>query len=137
MGYSVYGALGAMGFVAVVGAYSVLDRGMNYAPAKASVFRIDRDCGFTTYEGGEAQATRQDCNATGEFKQIAGSAEKRAKDVDGTAVVKVSYTAPQDGSYRTGELRFNGSDDEFYSLKAGDEVGILVSNDDPANIRLD
>ena len=137
MGYSLYGALGAMGFVVVVGGYNMIDRGMNYTAAKASVFRIDRDCGFTRYEGGKPEKIRQDCNATGEFKEIAGGADKRASDVDGTAVVKVSYTAPQDGSYRTSELKFTGRDDEFYKLKAGDELGILISNDDPAQIRLD
>ena len=59
---------------------------------------------------------------------------KRKMDVDGKAVVKVSYTAPQDGSYQTSELRLDGRDDEFYSLKAGDEIEVLVSNDDPAMI---
>ena len=58
-------------------------------------------------------------------------------DVAGKAVVKVSYTAPQDGSYRTGELSFDGRDDQFYKLKAGDELQILVSNEDPTKIRLD
>ena len=59
---------------------------------------------------------------------------KRKMDVDGKAVVKVTYTAPQDGSYQTSQLRYDGRDDAFYKLKAGDQIDILVSNDDPAKI---
>ena len=137
MSYSGYGALGAIGFVVLAGGYNMVDRGMNYSAAKATVFRIDRECGFTRYyEGGKQEFVRDDCNSTDEFRDIS-SAGKRGKDVDGTAVVKVSYTAPQDGSSRTSELKFTGRDDEFYKLKAGDEVAILVSDEDPAQIRLD
>ena len=137
MSYSGYGALAAVGFVVLVGGFNMVDRGMNYSAAKATVFRIDRECGFTRYyEGGKAEFVRQDCGATEEFRDIS-AAEKRSKDVDGTAVVKVSYTAPQDGSSRTGELKFDGRDDQFYRLKAGDQLAILVSNDNPDQIRLD
>src|ERR671912_500982 len=138
MSYSGYGALAAIGFVAVMGGVSMADRGMNYAAAKASVFRIDRTCNFTrtvTEADGKEVATgiEQDCSATEEFREIAGQ-KKRTIDVAGKAVVKVSYTAPQDGSYRTSELRFDGRDDQFYKLKAGDELPILVSNEDPTKI---
>lgn len=137
MSYAGYGALAAVGFIAVMGTFNMVDRGMNWSAAKASVFRIDRECGFTNhYEGGKQEFVRQDCNSTDEFKDIS-SADKRAKNVDGTAVVKVSYTAPQDGSSRTSELKFTGHDELFYKLKAGDELSILVSDEDPAKIRLD
>jgi hypothetical protein len=137
MSYSGYGALAAIGFVAVAGMFGMADRGMNYTTAKATVFRIDRECGFTReYTGGKHEQVREDCNSTGEFKEIS-HADKRGKDVDGTAVVKVSYTAPKDGSYHTSELKFTGRDEQFYRLKAGDQLAILVSNDDPNQIRLD
>ena len=55
----------------------------------------------------------------------------------GDAVVKVSYTAPQDGSARTSELKFDGHDDSFYKLRAGDTLNILVANKNPDKIRLD
>ena len=74
---------------------------------------------------------------SGPSSESRSRASKRSKDVDGKAVVKVSYTAPQDGSYRTAELKFDGRDDQFYKLKAGDELPILVSNDDPGRIVLD
>ena len=110
-------------------------------PADATVFRIDRTCSFTrVYQGGPekkpSEQVEQDCSATDEFKAIASSA-KRQKDVDGKAVVKVSYTAPQDHGYHTGELRFDGHDDQFYALMAGDTVKILVANKNPDKIRLD
>ena len=77
----------------------------------------------------------QSCNATDEFKSISKAPNgKRKMDVDGKAVVKVSYSAPNDGSYQTSQLRFDGRDDEFYTLKAGDQIDILVSNDDPVKI---
>jgi hypothetical protein len=41
---------------------------------------------------------------------------------------------PQTGQPGTGELKFDGRDDEFYRLKAGDEIDILVSDADPTRI---
>ena len=136
-----YGALSAIVLVAAIGTAAVVERGANYKPADATVFRIDRTCSFTrVYQGGPekkpSEQVEQDCSATDEFKAIASSA-KRQKDVDGKAVVKVSYTAPQDHGYHTGELRFDGHDDQFYALMAGDTVKILVANKNPDKIRLD
>ena len=125
-----------VGMVVVVGITSVINRGMNYEPAKATVFLVDRECRFTReYEGGKKESVTQSCNATDEFKTIAKAPDgKRKMDVDGKAVVKVTYNAPQDGSYQTSQLRFDGRDDEFYELKAGDQIDVLVSDDDPAMI---
>ena len=132
--YSLRGATFAMVAIAVIGVFTLVDRGMNYKAAKASVFVIDRQCSFDRkYGDGHSETVTQSCNATDEFKSIA-KAGKRPKDVDGKAVVKVSYTAPQDGSYQTSQLRFDGRDDEFYELKAGDQIDVLVSNDDPSKI---
>jgi len=125
----------ALGFVAVVTVTTTVKRGMNYKAAKASVFLIDRQCRFNVESGGKTEIVTQSCNATDEFKSIAAAPDgKRKRDIDGKAVVKVSYTAPQDGSYQTSELRFDGRDEQFYKLKAGDQIDILVSNDDPAMI---
>ena len=134
--YSGRGAMFAMGLVVVVAITSTINRGMNYKPAKATVFLVDRECRFTReYEGGKKEQVTQSCNATDEFKSIARASDgKRKIDVDGKAVVKVSYTAPQDGSYQTSQLRYDGRDDAFYTLKAGDQIDIRVSNDDPAMI---
>ena len=133
--YSGRGAIFALGFIGVVTVTSTINRGMNYKPAKATVFLVDRECRFTReYEGGKTETVTQSCNATGEFKSLAAADGKRKMDVDGKAVVKVSYNAPQDGSYQTSQLRFDGRDDEFYKLQAGDQIDILVSNDDPAQI---
>ena len=136
-----YGALAAIVLVVAVGAAGAIDSTSNYVPTEATVYRIDRSCSFTrTYEGGPgnqvAEGIEQDCSATDEFKKIA-AAPKRAKDVAGDAVVKVTYTAPQDGTSQTGELKFDGHDEQFYSLKAGDRVKILVANKDLTKIRLD
>ena len=136
-----YGALAAIVLVIAVGAAGAIDSTSNYAPTEATVYRIDRNCSFTrTHDGGPgkqiAEGIEQDCSATDEFKKIA-AAPKRSMDVAGDAVVKVTYTAPQDGSSRTSELKFDGHDDEFYKLHAGDTLKILVANKNPDKIRLD
>lgn len=136
MGYSAYGAMAAVGFIAIVSAVTSADRGMNYKPAKGSVYLIDRTCNFiettTTADGRKtARGVKDSCISSDEWKTVR---EKRDKVVSGKAVVSVSYTAPQDGVSHTAELRFDGRDDAFYDLKAGDEIDILVSNDDPAKI---
>ena len=136
-----YGALGAIVLVVAVGAAGAIDTTSNYKPTDATVYRIDRTCSFTrVYEGGtekkRPEQVKQDCSATDEFKKIAGEA-KRSIDVDGKAVVRVSYAAPQEGSSRTSELKFDGHDEEFYKLRAGDTLKILVANKNPDKIRLD
>ena len=136
MTYSGQGAMFAIGLVAVVAITGTINRSMNYKPAKATIFLVDRECRFTReYDGGKKEMVTQSCNATDEFKSVAKAPNgKRKMDVDGKAVVKVSYNAPKDGSYQTSQLRFDGRDDEFYTLKAGDQIDILVSNDDPVKI---
>ena len=136
MSYSLHGAVVAIGFIAVVTGYTAVNRTMNYTPAKASVFLIDRQCNFDRqYEDGKREKVTQSCTATDEFKALAAAPKgKRAKDVDGKAVVKISYTAPQDGSYQTAELRYDGRDERFYTLKAGDQIDIMVSNEDPSKV---
>ena len=136
MSYSAYGSLAAVGFIAIVSAFSSADRGMNYKPAKGSVYLIDRTCNFiettTTADGHKtARGVKDSCISSDEWDSVRS---KRDKDVSGKAVVHVSYTAPQDGASHTAELRFDGRDDAFYDLKAGDQIDILVSNEDPAKI---
>jgi hypothetical protein len=134
--YSARGAMFGAAVVVVVAVTGTINRGMNYEPAKATVFLVDRECRFTReYTGGKKETVTESCNSTDEFKSIASAPDgKRKMDVDGKAVVKVSYTAPQNGSYQTSQLRYDGRDDEFYRLKAGDQIDVLVSNDDPAMI---
>ena len=136
MSYSLYGMVAAIGLIAVVGGVSVANREMNYKPAKASIFMIDRECRFDrVWDDGKRESVKDSCNSTDEFKDLAkASPAQRKKIVDGTAVLKVSYTAPQDGSYQTSQLKFTGRDEEFYKLKAGDEIDVLVSNEDKTKI---
>jgi hypothetical protein len=102
----------------------------------ATVTTIDRTCDFTetTYEGKKAVSARNytdSCTSTDEFAKVK---EQRNKMVSGRATVHVSYAAPKDGSYQTGEFKMTGTDDDFYTLKAGDSVDILVSKTDPTQI---
>ena len=137
MSLRLQGTVAAFVLVAGCGTWSAMNRQVNYKPAKASVFLIERKCQIIeTTKGGDGR-TKSSRIYTDECKSIEAweeAREKRDKGIAASAVVKVSYTAPQDGSYQTSELKFTSRDDEFYDLKAGDEVDILVSNSDPTKI---
>jgi hypothetical protein len=136
--YSLRGAAFMMVVVAGIGAWSAIDRSANYKPTTATVSYIDRTCDIveTTYDPDfkkkESHTYRDSCNSIDEWDKVRS---KRNKVVSGKAVVHLDYTAPATGQPFSGELKFDGHDDEFYALKAGDEVHILVSNSDPAKIR--
>ena len=143
MMYRLYGMAAAMLFVLGVAGYSAMDRTTNYKPAKATVSTIDRTCNFVestrdpeTNKVMEAHGLTDSCSATNEWENQRDTIRKTNKRFSGDAVVHVTYTAPQDGSYRTADLRFTGSDDEFYDLQAGSEINILVSNSDPSKIKM-
>lgn len=127
--------------VAVVGMINAYDRSANYVETEAEIFRIDRNCTFIVEESsakGKVKTSKDDdCSSTDEFSKIR-KADKasRGKDVKGDAVVKVSYTSPIDQSYQTGELKFDGRDEQFYTLNAHQKVRILVSKTDPSKIKL-
>lgn len=130
------GTVFAMVMVAGIGTYSAIGRTSNYTPAKASVFMIDRKCNFietTTEPGGRktARGVTDDCKSSEEWGEVR---EKRSKDVSGSAVVHVEYVAPQDGRSHTSQLKYTGRDDEFYDLKAGDQINVLVRNDNPDQV---
>lgn len=115
-------------------------------PAKATVTLIDRECeiietiknqvndpgGNPIKVSAEIHRSRGECKSVDEWDKLRTN---RTKDVDGTATVHVDYQAPQDGSSHSGTLTFNGRDDEFYKLNAGDSIDIIVAKDDPAKIR--
>jgi hypothetical protein len=136
--YSLRGAVFMMGAVAMVGAWTAFDRAANYKAATATVSYIDRNCDIveTTYDADfknkESHTYRDSCYSIDEWDK--GRA-KLNKVVSGKAVVHIDYTAPTTGQPLSGELKFDGHDNEFYALKAGDTVRILVSNSDPAKIR--
>ena len=109
----------------------------NAKQTKATIVYIDRNCKIITteydadYKPLKKDVRTDSCNSIDEWDKVK---VKRNKVVDGTAVVHLSYTAPQTGQFLNGELKFDGRDDEFYQLKAGDEIDILVSDADPAKI---
>ena len=121
--------------------------GVETVAGKATVSTIDRNCTIietTSREvddprkkGAKLDAAEQN-TTTGECKSVAEWDEvrtKRTKTVEGTALVHVSYVAPQDGTTHSATLEFDGRDDEFYELKAGDELDIRIAKNDPGRIR--
>jgi hypothetical protein len=130
--YRLYGVAAAILFMLGMAGYSAIDRSSNYKPARASVFLIDRKCDIVeTATGATGSKTTRiysdDCKSISAWDTARA---KRDKGISGSSTVKVSYTAPQDGSYQTSELHFTARDAEFYDLKAGDEINVLVRNDD-------
>src|SRR5438445_1071465 len=120
-----YGMLVGMLFVLGLAGYSAMDRTTNYKPDKATVTTIDRTCDYvettrdpSTNKVESARGLTDSCSATDEWEKQRDEIRKTGKRFAGDAVVHVSYTAPQDGSYRTADLRFTGRDDEFYDLQA-------------------
>ena len=135
--YRLYGMIAAVMLIVGVAGVSAINRAANYKPAKASVFLIDRKCDIietvTSPDGHKSSTTYNgECKSVDQAWDKAKA--KHDKDISGRAVVKVSYIAPQDGSSQTSDLTFTARDDEFYSLKAGDQIDVLVSNSDPAKI---
>ena len=106
----------------------------NTLPVTATVEQVDRTC-LLADTNSDAVAYG-DCGQRDFFNRQAFASGKRA-DLEGKAVVKIMYTAPQDGSFHPGTLNFTGHDDAFYQLKAGDPIAIRVATADPAQFTLD
>ena len=136
--YRMYGAGAAMVFVACGTAYKAMDRAANWKSAMAEVSYIDRTCKIvtTTYDGDykptDRQTATENCNSIDEW---AKAKRKHDTTVVGKAVVHLAYTAPQNGQPEVAELNLEPKDAEFYDLKAGDRIEILVSNKNPSEVR--
>ena len=135
--FRLYAMVGVVLFIVGVAGVSTINRATNYTPAKASVFLIDRTCDIieteTSPDGHKSSRTYNgECKSADDAWDKAKS--KHDNKISGRATVKVTYVAPKDGSSQTAELHFTARDDEFYELKAGDEINILVRNDDPTKI---
>ena len=135
MSYWMYGAGAA---VVLVAAVSISGTAGNWQPVKATISTIDRKCQIietkydADYKRKESSTHTGDCNSVDEWEKVKA---KHDRTIAGDAVVHLNYTAPQNGQDQTGDLRFTPREDEFFELKAGDEIKILVSKSDPTRIR--
>ena len=126
MMYRLYGMGAAMLFVLGVGGYSAMNRVSNYTPATASVFLIDRNCDII-----ETTKTRQ--RHADKFARLhrrlqvdrsVGRRQGQARQDhfgQGRGQGQLHRAAGRQLA-RTSELKFTSRDDEFYALKAGDEI---------------
>ena len=135
--YRLYGMVAAVLLIVGVAGFSAINRATNYKPAKAAVFEIERKCQIvetrTSFDGKKSSSSFEgECKTADEAWGKAKA--KHDKTIDGKATVKVSYVAPQDNTSQTGELHFTSRDDEFYDLKAGDMVDVLVDDKDHTKI---
>ena len=127
------------------GALALSGCGAGGVPAKATISTIDRTCDIISTRtetvedpSGQKRVVAQEknrrkgeCRSVGEWEEVR---TKKTEKVQGTAIVHVDYQAPQDGSHHSSSLQFDGLDDEFYDLKAGDQIEIMVAKDDPTRI---
>ena len=125
-------------FITVAGCAALAGCAPNAKKATATITTIDRECQIVetaydaTFKKKDSRIYTDRCNSIDEWDKVRS---KRTRDVAGTAVVHLSYTAPQTGESKTAELKFDGHDDEFYRLRAGDQIDILVSDSDPTRIQ--
>ena len=135
MSYSLKGAVAAILLVLGIAGWSAIDRSSNYKPAKATVYEIERKCDIvettTSFDGKSTRMYNGECKSIDAWN---AAAAKRDHSISGKATIKVSYTAPQDGSQQTSEFQVTSRENEFYDLHAGDEVKVLVSNADRSKI---
>ncbi|WP_152569566.1 MULTISPECIES: hypothetical protein [Sphingomonas] len=120
--------------------------GPNWVPAKGSITRIDRACEIIETsrtpvddprEPGKQLDASKERHYTGECADVAEWDKvrtKHSKKVEGEATVAVMYTRA-DGQTGSGELHFDGGDPEFYDLRYGDDVNVLVDPENPAHLR--
>lgn len=119
------------------GAWHWVERRMHLnatLPVSATVERIDRTCLLVDNDTGASGYGS--CGQRAFFNKQA-FANGHREDLEGTAKVTLFYTAPQDGSFQSGSLKFTGHDDAFYDLKAGDPLPIRVDKADPAIFTID
>ena len=131
----------------LTGCFLVTGCGVETVAGKATVSTIDRTCEIietntrqvddprakgSKLDAAEMKSTTGDCKSVEEWDEVR---TKRTKKVQGTALVHVNYVAPQDGLTHSATLEFDGRDDEFYELRAGDEIDIRIAKDDPKRIR--
>jgi len=120
--------------------------GPDWVHAKGSVTSIDRKCeiiearrdptGETT-SSGRAISSQDTRSYTGQCADVAEwehVRSKHSKKVEGEAEVSVMYTRA-DGQTGSGKLHFDGADREFYDLRYGDPLDVLVDPADPTHLR--
>lgn len=129
--------------LATLAASAMLSGCGNSVPAQAMVMTIDRTCTivektkFTGLDGKDLPGSGQEVRTyEGECHEIDNWDEvkrKRGMNLKGRAEIHLSYAGP-DGRQHTGTIKVTGQDAEFYDLKAGDSVGIMVDPDQPDRI---
>lgn len=130
-------------YLALAPAFVLAACGSGSVPTVATVTTIDRTCSIVEKtkitgidgkelpgSGKEVRTYKGDCNQVDDWEHVKA---ERSMTVDGSADINFVYLAP-DGKQHNGTLHFTGRDDEFYELKAGDELKIRVAKDDPTRV---
>lgn len=112
----------------------------NSVPATAMVTTIDRKCTIVEQAYTESPTGNRtmgakrnyegECHEIDDWETVK---KKRGMNLKGKAEVHLSYVGP-DGKSHTGTIKVDGRDAEFYDLKAGDSVQIMMDPDQPERI---
>lgn len=129
-------AFGAIGMIVLVGNVTKSAARADMDPVKAVVGTVDRSCTFVSEKGGESKTDYCGDSASLTSDPKIFKDGKRIASVKGSAKVSLMYTAPN-GSSQSGSTDVSANDDLYYTLKAGDEVAILVDRKDPTRFILD
>jgi hypothetical protein len=76
-----------------------------------------------------------DCSNDADFLQVRANPEAHNVRFSGSARVKVTFISPIDNSSVDSEIRFNGDDDEFYTMIPGQPVQLRVNKTDHSQVR--
>lgn len=112
----------------------------NGVAATAMVTTIDRKCtiieqAYTESATGnrtvgEKRSYEGECHEVDDWDKVK---KKRGMNLKGRAEIHLTYVGP-DGKSHDGTIKVDGRDSEFYDLKAGDSVQIMMDPDQPKRI---
>jgi hypothetical protein len=128
------GKILAVGFIGVVVAYNLVDRGLHYQETEAKLMAVKVDCyikarkkKLVDKDGNEL--AHMDCK---DAPAVAEHFGFKSSDVRKRAVLKFEFKSPVDGSRQTGEHTDNYATADY---KVGQTVKIYAHTTEPAQSR--
>ena len=76
-----------------------------------------------------------DCSSDPDFLAARADFDANKTRFSGKAKVRVSFISPVDNSSVDGEVEFDGDDREFYTLRNGSPIPLMVNKTDHSRIR--
>jgi hypothetical protein len=121
----------------------------NMVPIEGAVVSVTHECRYDI-RGAQAETLRDqaragrsidrsnltgDCSNDPDFLQVRANPDGHNVRFSGSAKVKVTFVSPIDNSSVDSEIRFDGDDDEFYTMIPGQPVPLRVDKTDHSRVR--